>query len=406
MIKSISNKIFLVLILLSVFLGFCLAITNSYGYDIDTYSMIYTFLNLIHNGTYIHSRLPGSPVAELGIGALAWLGGSKLTNSFNLILFLSSVILYPYIFKKNIKLTNYLSFLALCITSPLLLFENTHAMDYSWGLFFFILGSIIYSRTKYNFVSVLLFVLSIGSRFIYSLYIIPIFLFNVKEKSINTLSKRIIFTILTIFFSVLIFTPIWYFNNLSLDLLKTVSGDERAFMQMFGRFIYKNIMNFGLIQSLIISLLITKNLANKNKILWIKENNLFSILIIIFLNMIVFFKLPYEPMYLQISLISIYYIISTGFEFKNINKIFIAGIISMNIFGWFKTIDIIQITYESNNACSSVNAIQAEPNLSLKKGKLDWLIDKNDDVICFNKLFEDINGFNYSSEILKGESLR
>ncbi len=165
-------------------------------------------------------------------------------------------------------------------------------------------------------------------------------------------------------------------------------------------------MNFGLIQSLIISLLITKNLANKNKILWIKENNLFSILIIIFLNMIVFLKLPYEPMYLQISLISIYYIISAGFEFKNINKIFIAGIISMNIFGWFKTIDIIQITYESNNECSSVKAIQAEPNLFLKKGKLDWLMDKNDDVICFNKFFEDINGFNYSSEILNGESLR
>ena len=78
----------------------------------------------------------------------------------------------------------------------------------------------------------------------------------------------------------------------------------------------------------------------------------------------------------------------------------------MNIFGWFKTIDIIQITYESNNECSSVNAIQAEPNLFLKKGKLDWLMDKNDDVICFNKFFEDINGFNDSSEILNGESLR
>ena len=61
---------------------------------------------------------------------------------------------------------------------------------------------------------------------LFILYILFQFLFNVKEKSINTLSKRIIFTILTLFFSVLIFTPIWYFNNLSLDLLKTVSGDE------------------------------------------------------------------------------------------------------------------------------------------------------------------------------------
>ena len=79
---SISNKILIFLICTSFFLGLYLAVTNSYGYDNDTYGMLKTFLNLKNNAIYKPSRLPGSPVAELGIGYLAWIGGSKLTNTF------------------------------------------------------------------------------------------------------------------------------------------------------------------------------------------------------------------------------------------------------------------------------------------------------------------------------------
>ena len=70
--------------------------------------MLNTFLNLIHNGIYLPSRSPGSPVAEIGIGTLAWFGGSKLTNSFTLILFFSSISLFPFAFRKDFKYQNYL----------------------------------------------------------------------------------------------------------------------------------------------------------------------------------------------------------------------------------------------------------------------------------------------------------
>ena len=74
--SSILNKFFLVLIFFSFLFGLYIAITNSYGYDNDTYGMLQTFINLKQKAEYFPSRIPGSPVAELGIGSLAWIGGS------------------------------------------------------------------------------------------------------------------------------------------------------------------------------------------------------------------------------------------------------------------------------------------------------------------------------------------
>ena len=406
--SSILNKFFLVLIFFSFLFGLYIAITNSYGYDNDTYGMLQTFINLKQKAEYFPSRIPGSPVAELGIGSLAWIGGSKLTNSFTLILFFSSLLFFPFIFKKSVNSTSYLPFLALCATSPLLLFENTHTMDYSWGLFFFTIGSFIKLRTKFNLFSIVFFALAIGSRFIYFIYIVPILLLNKNEKYNNKLSNRIFFLIFTLSFSASIYIIIWHQNNLFNYLFNTgiIMHKDFNWFGSISRFLYKNIMNFGLIQSFIIAIFISYNLANIDKLMWIKKNNLLSMLIIIFLNMIIFFKIPFEPMYLQISVISIYYIISMGFELKNINKILILVILSMNLFGWFKTIDILEISHEYNERCTPVKALQAKPNLFLNDGKYNWLEKNNKNVICYSKKFEDINGVDFSEKILKGKSLR
>ena len=165
-------------------------------------------------------------------------------------------------------------------------------------------------------------------------------------------------------------------------------------------------MNFGVIQSFIIAIFININLAHKKKILWIKENNLLPNICLIFLNMLVFLKFPFEPMYLQISVISTYYLLSIGFRFNQLNILFIICILSMNIFGWYKTIDILNISYENNNLCSPIKAIAAKPSLFLKDGKYNWLIKNNKKVNCHYKSFENINSINYSEKILKGNSLR
>ena len=399
-----TNRFLIFLIFISLFTGFYIALTNSYGYDNDTYRMLNTFLNLIHNGIYIPSRSPGSPVAELGIGTLAWFGGSKLTNSFTLILFFSSISLFPFAFKKDFQYQNYLLFLCLCLTSPLLLFENTHSIDYSWALFFFTLGAFLKFRTKYSYLSIICFVLAVGSRSIYALYIIPISILHLNIDYEEKLSQRITYLITCIFCSALIFIPVWYMNNLSLNWITTVYPDQQGFYGILARFFYKNIMNFGVVQSLIIIVFIFKNLSNRIKISWLKENNFLTLLSIIIINLLVFLKIPAEPMYMQISVVSIYFILAYGFEFKKINKFFLIFIISMNLFSWYKNIDILKIQYATDNPCS-VFAVNAKPNLYLKDGKIDWLLEKNKNINCYYKSLNNINGIDYSERILNGSKL-
>lgn len=400
----ITNRFLIFLIFISLFTGFYIALTNSYGYDNDTYRMLNTFLNLIHNGIYIPSRSPGSPVAELGIGTLAWFGGSKLTNSFTLILFLSSISLFPFAFKKDFKYQNYLLFLCLCLTSLLLLFENTHSIDYSWALFFFTLGAFLKFRTKYNYLSIICFVLAVGSRSIYALYIIPISLIHLNIDYKEKLSQRITYLITCIFCSSLIFVPVWYLNNLSLNWITTVYPDQQGLFGIFARFFYKNIMNFGVIQSLIIVVFIFKNLSNRIKTSGLKENNFLTLLSIIIINLLIFLKIPAEPMYMQISIVSTYFILAYGFEFEKINKFFLIFIISMNLFSWYKNIDILKIQYATDNPCS-IFAVDAKPNLYLKDGKINWLLEKNKNINCYYKSLSNIKGIDYSERILNGSKL-
>ena len=400
----LTNRFLIFLILISLFTGFYIALTNSYGYDNDTYRMLNTFLNLIHNGIYLPSRSPGSPVAEIGIGTLAWFGGSKLTNSFTLILFFSSISLFPFAFRKDFKYQNYLLFISLCATSPLLLFENTHSIDYSWALFFFTLGALLKFRTKYYYLSIICFVLAVGSRSIYAMYIIPISLFNFNNEYEQKLSQRITYLISCLFCCALVFVPVWFKNNLELDWIRGFEPNQQGIYGILARFFYKNIMNFGVVQSLIIIFFGFKNLSNKRKILWIKENNFSALIIIILINLIVFLKIPAEPMYMQISIVSIFYILAYGFEFKKINKFFLIFIISMNLFSWYKNIDILKIQYATDNPCS-VFAVNAKPNLYLKEGKIDWLLEKNKNINCYNKSLNNFNGVDYSDRVLNGSKL-
>ena len=401
----LTNRFLIFLILISLFTGFYIALTNSYGYDNDTYRMFNTFLNLIHNGIYIPSRNPGSPVAEIGIGTLAWIGGSKLTNSFTLILFFLSISLFPFAFRKDFKYQNYLLFISLCATSPLLLFENTHSIDYSWALFFFTLGAFLKFRTKYYYLSIICFVLAVGSRSIYALYIIPISLFNFNTEYEQKLSQRITYLISCLFCCALVFVPVWFKNYLNLDWIRTFEPNQQGIYGILARFFYKNIMNFGVVQSIIIIFFGFKNLSNKRKILWIKENNFSALIIIILINLVVFLKLPAEPMYMQISIVSIFYILAYGFEFKKINKFFLIFIISMNLFSWYKNIDILKIQYATDNPCS-VFAVNAKPNLYLKEGKIDWLLEKNKNINCYYKSLNNFNGVDYSDRVLNGSKLK
>ena len=76
----------------------------------------------------------------------------------------------------------------------------------------------------------------------------------------------------------------------------------------------------------------------------------------------------------------------------------------MNLFSWYKNIDILKIQYATDNPCS-VFAVNAKPNLHLKEGKIDWLLEKNKNINCYNKSLNNFNGVDYSDRVLNGSKL-
>ena len=131
-----DNSILLIIFLLLVFATY-LSFTSGYGSDEDTLPMIYVFESKLNTGNFVSSRFTGNPVAEIGIGFLAYFFGSGITNFVTFSLFFVSLIIFYNCFyvKKN-----FLIFLLLSLSSPILFFDNLEPVDYSWAFFFFSIG--------------------------------------------------------------------------------------------------------------------------------------------------------------------------------------------------------------------------------------------------------------------------
>ena len=81
--------------------------------------------------------------------------------------------------------------------------------------------------------------------------------------------------------------------------------------------------------------------------------------------MILFLYIPAEFGYLQIFIISMYYILT-----KYCDKKVIFAILLINLSAWFINFDVIKIEHKYQNKCDSVQAVGASLNLQFKKGAL------------------------------------
>ncbi len=76
----LENNIIVIFVLLLISFGIYLSFIGGYGSDEDTLPMIYVFESKYYSGTFVSSRFTGNPVAELGIGFLAFFFGSFAAN--------------------------------------------------------------------------------------------------------------------------------------------------------------------------------------------------------------------------------------------------------------------------------------------------------------------------------------
>ena len=129
-----------------IILGFYLCFIGGYGSDEDTLPMIYVFEAKVYDGRFVSSRFTGYPVAELGIGFLAYNFGSFATNSVTYLLFIFGLVLLFCSFENEYKINRILVFIFLCLTNPILFFDNLEPVDYSWAFFFFALGAFFFKK--------------------------------------------------------------------------------------------------------------------------------------------------------------------------------------------------------------------------------------------------------------------
>ena len=116
--------------------GIYLCFIGGYGSDEDTLPMIYAFETTLYDGRFVSSRFTGNPVAEIGIGFLSVYFGSFVANLFTYLFLILGLVLFYFSF-NTLKISKeiYL-FLFLCLTNPILFFDNLEPVDYSWALFF------------------------------------------------------------------------------------------------------------------------------------------------------------------------------------------------------------------------------------------------------------------------------
>ena len=375
--KNYLENRFLYLLIFSLLLfSFYLCFIGGYGSDEDTLPMIYVFEARLRDGTFISSRFTGNPVPEIGIGFLSYYFGSWAANSFTFLFHLIGIILIYLAFNKKVEINKLNLFITLCLSSPILFFDNLEPIDYSWAFLFFAIGTYFFSKKHFE-LAILAFAFCVGSRINFLIFCFAVvFFFDFYEKI--DIKKKLVICLNIFIIGGLFYLPVWFYWGFGLEWLTAGRPLEQGLLGLFARFSYKTWISFGLLQTFAIIYFFLKNFKNFK----LKQNQLIIILIII--NLLIFFYIPAELSYLQPAIIFLYL-----FLIKEFNKKIILTLILLNFLNWGFNIQILDIKHRDSDPCASKQALSASFVLKLESGNVEkfyktrnmincWIKDKNE----------------------------
>lgn len=387
--KIHQNKIFYFIFFLLFLFGTYLSYVGGYGSDEDTLPMIGTFEAILNSGAIMTSRFTGYPVAEFGIGFLSHYFGSFYANIITfLLLIISLIFIYlTFSFEKSNSKNLLPIFLVLCLSNPIIFFENIEPIDYAWSLAPFTLGCFFYKKKQYE-LSLLFFCISIGARLNFALFII-FFVFFFKE-NLN-FKKKLIFLFCCIFFGCLFYLPTWYTFKFGFDWVSAARPLEQGYYGLISRFLYKIIHLFTLLSFILILIYV----ANKKILIRLLNDKL--ILSLFVSNLLLFLWIPAELSYVLLGLILFYF-----FLVKNLSTNKILFIIILNFSTWLVQFDFLEVKYRDYvDHCSSPYAIGAEFKFIKKDGWIEYYYNSRKRIACWIDI-ETPRG----QKILKGEALK
>jgi len=385
---NIKSIFFFILIILGIFTS----VHRGYGDDIDSFALILTFINLLENGVYTPSRYYGYPFAELFYGFSGYYLGSFYSSIFSYFFFILSIFYLSKIFLNNLKNNELILLILICISNPVLFFDNTNPSDSPLSLFLFSLGTYMFYKNNKLFASILLG-LTVATRPNYALFIILIYLFEiVKTRKVNYLLIKsfIIFSCVCLFF----YFPILLKNDFNLGFISNPGGPELNFESLFYRFIYKIYLSLGVYSSIIIFIFLCFR-YKKLYDLVAKNYLLFSIIIF---NFITFYFMPTKTSIISLSIILIYF-----FLFKlTIKKNIIYIILVLNFFSYLVTYQFLEIKYKYEDKCAPIEAIDAKFKFKINYGYFFIRTSKiRSKIECDSRFFNE-----KSTKYLKGERLK
>lgn len=364
-----KSQVFLIGIITLLILAIYLSFTGGYGADEDTLPMIYVFETKLASGEFVTSRFTGNPVAEIGIGFLAYFFGSWAANLVTFFLFFFGLLLFYFSFEKKNK-EKVLLFLLICLSSPILFFDNLEPVDYSWAFFFYSLGLILFKK-NFTEASIIFFALAVGVRINYFLFIFFTLLFF--DNSQISLKRRLVIIVCVFFTGCLFYLPVWYDSQFQLHWLTAGRPTDEGTLGLITRFIYKSFYAFGglasflLIYSFIKDYRFIKKDKNKNFFLYLSLSNI-----------LLFLWLPAELSYLQLAIILIYFVVSTYGSSK-----LIYLIVFIHFFTWIINPQFITIKYKPmQEVCSVKHAIDAKINFHFEEGYFYNFLNTRNFVDC------------------------
>ena len=375
-----------------------LCFINNYGWDWDTYAMLETFLNLKDEGIYIKSRGAGYLIPEISIGFLAYNFGSTVIN---FITFSFLIISLFYFFKAGIKLlkikedytVNFILFLILCLSNHIIMRDSTIPMDYSWSFMMYSIGLYALTIKKYE-VAIFFFSLCFGTRFNFIIFIIPTIIFF--DNKILSLEKKITLISIITFFGCLFYVPSWLQSQFSLSFIYSEQANFKTnsilSIEEISRFSYKILKTFGIISFLFI---LYQFLKLKKIILKYK-----FYVILIFFNFLLFFVFPWEPSFLWLSIVSIFFILVSQVSYKTV-----CLLIFFNLFNWFYQLEIIKIKYNIDSCLKSPISAEIGPHFS--KGLILNIQNRLKHVSCYPDLLgAERKIMSFKNKIIAGKKLK
>jgi hypothetical protein len=360
-LKKQLNLKDLFIIIIFILLGIIISLFKGYGDDLDSHSLILSFIRIYENGVYSPSRFQGSPVAEIFYGFLGYNFGSFPGSFLSYIFFISSLIVFFKSFKSlEFNKETLLLFIIVCISNPILFLDNTNPSDYPMSLFFFAFGIYYFKRNKI-LLPIIFFSLTVGTRVEFILFTLCYLIYEIYKDNYNlkNILKIITFTLLLSFF---FYVPVLIKYEFSPYLIIFSADAGLKFYELIPRFIFKFYLSLGVFSSFIIFLIVYTNINELKKV--IKQN--LDLLILIFLNSLVFLFMPIKTSILSLTIIFIYILL-----FKIVKKrIYIFSLIFFNFISYLISYEVLEIQYKNSGKCDPIIAVDAKFKFNIDQGYL------------------------------------